>query len=198
MSPVCCAGVQAQTGGAAARGDGRGSLTPARGNNRRKLRALAGRDGERWPWTAALHTDLECILGYAAGADADPRTFLRDHRYGYDFATLAALVCGLAPWCILRRITPAAALKRSGSARVSGASRLRDALVLTQIALASALAVSGAQLIQSMLAAGRVDLGYRIDHVLAMAFDPAQVRADPDTRGFFIASCSTRSGTFRA
>ena len=47
---------------------------------------------ERWPWTAALHTDLERILGYAAGADADPRTFLRDHRYGYDFETLAHLL----------------------------------------------------------------------------------------------------------
>jgi putative ABC transport system permease protein len=101
-------------------------------------------------------------------------------------ATLAALMCGLAPWCIVRRITPAAALRRSGSARVSGASRLRNALVLTQIALASALAVSGAELLEGMLTAGRVDLGYRIDHVLAMAFDPAQMRADEArTRGLY-------------
>jgi predicted permease len=101
-------------------------------------------------------------------------------------ATLAAVVCGLAPWSIVRRITPAAALNRSGSARVSGASRLRKALVLTQIALASALAASGAELLQGMHAAGTLDLGYRIDHVLTMAFDPAQGRADQaHTRGFY-------------
>jgi len=101
-------------------------------------------------------------------------------------ATLAALVCGLAPWFIVRRITPATALGRSGSARVSGAGRLRNAMVLAQIALASALTASGAQLIQGMFAAGRVDLGYRIDHVLTMAFDPAQVRADEaHARGFY-------------
>ena len=101
-------------------------------------------------------------------------------------ATLAALVSALAPWFIARRITPATALGRSGFARVSGASRLRNALVLAQIALASALAASGAQLIQGMSAAGRVDLGYRIDHVLTMAFDPAQVHAEEvHTRGFY-------------
>ena len=101
-------------------------------------------------------------------------------------ATLAALICGLAPWFIVRRITPAAALGRSASARVSGANRLRNSLVLTQIALASALAASGAQLLEGMQAAGTVDLGYRIDHVLTMAFDPAQVRAgDVRTRAFY-------------
>jgi predicted permease len=98
----------------------------------------------------------------------------------------AALICGLAPWFIVRRITLATALNRSGSARVSGASRLRNALVLTQIALASALAASGAQLLECMQAAGTVDLGYRIDHVLTMAFDPAQMRADQaHTRAFY-------------
>jgi hypothetical protein len=60
--------------------------------------------------------------------------------------TLVALLCGLAPWFIVRRISPAAALNCSGSARVSGTSQLRNALVLTQIALASSLAASGAQI----------------------------------------------------
>ena len=47
---------------------------------------------ERWPWTAELRTDLERILSYAAGADADPRAFMRDHRYGYDFETLRVVL----------------------------------------------------------------------------------------------------------
>jgi hypothetical protein len=37
-----------------------------------------------------------------------------------------------------------------------------------------------------MQAAGMVDLGYRTDHVLTTALDPAQVRADQaHTRGFY-------------
>lgn len=44
---------------------------------------------KHWPWAADMKTDLERILEYAAGADADPRSFMVPHRYGYDFETLA-------------------------------------------------------------------------------------------------------------
>ena len=125
---------------------------------------------------------LPTDLPFSIGARIDARLWV----LAACAAALAALMCGLAPWSLVRRITPAAALNRSGSARVSGASRLRNALVLVQIAVASALAASGAELLQGMLAASSVDLGYRIDHVLAMAFDPAQVRAgEAHAHGFY-------------
>jgi predicted permease len=91
---------------------------------------------------------------------------------------LVALICALPAWLATRRTSPSAALRRAGSARVSGGNRLRSALVIAQVALAGALIASGGMLLESMLAAGRINLGYRIDHVLALAFDPAQTRSD--------------------
>lgn len=45
-----------------------------------------------------------------------------------------------------------------------------------EIAMATAMTVIGGMLLESILAAGGIDLGYRTGHVLVMALDPAQVR----------------------
>ncbi len=95
-------------------------------------------------------------------------------------AAIAAIVCEAAP--VLRRVEIGAALKsRGGSTR-----HWRNALVAVQIALASALLASGGFLTKGIAAAGKIDPGYRMDHVLVMALDPAQVRYnEAQTRVFY-------------
>ncbi|HML15912.1 MAG TPA: ADOP family duplicated permease [Bryobacteraceae bacterium] len=62
------------------------------------------------------------------------------------------------------------------SIKPRNSSRWRSAVVATEIAMATAMTVIGGMLLESIVAAGRIDLGYRTGHVLVMALDPAQVR----------------------
>ncbi len=71
--------------------------------------------------------------------------------------------------------------------RAGGSSTLgRDALVTIEIAVASALVCCGASLGGAISSASKIDPGYRTDHVLTLALDPAQVRyTESQTRAFY-------------
>lgn len=100
-------------------------------------------------------------------------------------ATGTTLTGGLVPWLAARRVNPADVLKSAGS-KIAAAGRTRDALVVAHVALAAALLGACALMAAQMLAARRIDLGYRTDHVLAMAFDPAQLRdGESRARAFY-------------
>jgi putative ABC transport system permease protein len=76
--------------------------------------------------------------------------------------------------------------RRSSSGSAGGKTASATVLVTIEIALAMAMVASGGLLLENMAAAGRIDLGYRLDHVLVMAFDPAQVRySEARTRAFY-------------
>lgn len=96
-------------------------------------------------------------------------------------AAFLAVLCGLAP--APRDVEIAAALK----ARTSRApARARRVLAIFEIALATALLACLGFLLRGIAAAQHTDLGYRTDHVLLLALDPAQLRYnEPQTRAFF-------------
>ncbi len=52
----------------------------------------------------------------------------------------------------------------------------RGAVVAAEIAVATAMTIIGALLLHAILVSQRIDLGYRTDHVLTIALDPAQAR----------------------
>jgi predicted permease len=83
---------------------------------------------------------------------------------------LASLIFGLAPAWRAARSDVHAGLRQSAPRGVVGsrASRLRALLVVGEIALAFALAVSASLLIRSFAALTRADLGFRPDSVLVM------------------------------
>ena len=69
-----------------------------------------------------------------------------------------------------------AVLKSTGIRSGDAPSRTRSVLVTIEIALASALVATGGVLLNGVIAAQKLDLGYRVDRVLVMTLDPAQVR----------------------
>lgn len=117
-----------------------------------------------------LPTDLPLALD----ARIDPRMMMAAAG-----AVLSATVlCAIAPGAVVRRI--------SSARTTAGSHRLLNTLVITELALATALAGSGASLFAGMKAARNADLGYRTDHVLLITFDPSQIRAgESRTRAFY-------------
>jgi predicted permease len=87
---------------------------------------------------------------------------------------IAALVCGCCPALASPRFEIFQAFARTGGRSVSHTLKWRSVLVAAEIALASALAATGATLIAGVKSAVAVSPGYRTDHVLVMALDPAQ------------------------
>ena len=113
----------------------------------------------------ALPTDLRMSI------DAHFDARMADVAVGS--ALVAALVCASAPWAM--SMTTA---QRPVSARVTGSSRLRHALVVMQVSIACALVAMGFTWVSGIAATRDIDLGYRTDHVLLMTFDPSQVGSD--------------------
>ena len=122
-----------------------------------------------------LPTDMPLAL--------DARVDLRMAAAAVGVLLIAALLCSAAPG--------SATLQKGtlhiASARITGANhRVLNALVIVELALATALAGSGASLLAGMRSAEHAYLGYRTDHILLLTFDPAQTRASENrTRAFY-------------
>ena len=84
---------------------------------------------------------------------------------------LTALIASIGPGLRASQTKPQDALK-SHSSRISGRSRARDAMVVTQIALSLALLIGAALLARSFIKLLRVDPGFKTDHVLTLALRP--------------------------
>jgi len=84
-------------------------------------------------------------------------------------ATVCAFLCGAGPWLSLQR-------RDLASTRSTTASGALNVLTALQISIAMFLVTTGGGLLHALLKNARTDLGYRLDHVLTMTFDPAQVR----------------------
>ena len=100
----------------------------------------------------------------------------------------AGILFGLAPALRARDVMLHDSLKegaRAGGSR--GASRLRDALVVAQFALAFALLAGAGLMIQTMWNLRRAELGFRADHLLTMGVPLPSKKYDTDEkkRNFF-------------
>lgn len=89
-------------------------------------------------------------------------------------AVAVGLVFGLVPALRASDIRLHEALKEGarGTSRGRGQARLRSALVIGEIALASVLLVASALTVQSLMELLSVDLGYAPDQVVAIRIDP--------------------------
>jgi predicted permease len=114
---------------------------------------------------ATLPTDFP----FAIAPRMDPRAVL----IAAVATTLAAIACGCGPALANPRVAISRSLARGGGAG-SRPSKWRNVLVTVEIAAASALVATGASLVVQVKSAIAANPGYRTEHVLVMALDPAQ------------------------
>ncbi|MEX2261259.1 MAG: ABC transporter permease [Bryobacteraceae bacterium] len=129
---------------------------------------------------AFAHFGVEALLRLAP--ENLPRIGeVRMHRTALAFAVLvsmaSSLLFGLAPAWHASRVEARGALKQGGSRGVigRGSGRLRNALVIAEIALSFVLAIGAGLLFRSFMALTTVELGYRAEGILVMyAHAPAR------------------------
>jgi putative ABC transport system permease protein len=87
----------------------------------------------------------------------------------------ATLIFGVSPAWKAAQVEPTDALKQAGRGLAGTSSRLRNTLVVVQVALAFALAISATLFFRSFVGLNRVDLGFRSENTLvAYAHRPAR------------------------
>jgi predicted permease len=87
---------------------------------------------------------------------------------------------GLAPAWLFSRPATANAPRGSSSAAATGGTRLRSALVVSEIALAVVLTIGAGLFLSSFLRVANVDIGLDPDHVLTMQLWPKFDSSKPD------------------
>lgn len=108
-------------------------------------------------------------------------------------SVLCGLVFGLVPAFRMAPDGTAAALREAGSRTTGGGRRLRQALVVGEVALALALVTGAGLLGRSMAALLAVDPGIHLDDVLATAFTvPSATHPDDASVRDFIAAATAR------
>jgi len=99
----------------------------------------------------------------------------RVFAYSAAAALVAGLISGLLPALRASRADVQEVLREGGrGAGADGHHRLRDALVVAQVAGSLVLLVAAGLFVRSLGNAHSVDLGFRPDHMLMMNLDPAQ------------------------
>src|SRR5215213_5852605 len=138
-------------------------------------------------------------LGIKALLAISPRDLITLNAVGLNFTVLAwtlgvsiltGIIFGLAPALHISRLNLNDSLKDGGkseSGQASGSRRLRNALVVSEIALAVVLLASAGLLIKSFLRLQQVDRGFNTDNVLTMVIrlPEAGYREDPQLVQFF-------------
>jgi len=101
----------------------------------------------------------------------------------FAFAIMVSLACsllfGLSPAWQAAKVNLSDELKQAGRGLAGSSNRLRNALVVAQVALSFALAIGAGLLFRSFIALNTVNLGYRTRGMLVMyAHDPARTLED--------------------
>jgi putative ABC transport system permease protein len=137
-------------------------------------------------------------LGIKALVAISPRDLVSLQTVGLNLTALAwtlgvsiltGIIFGLAPALHISRLNLNDSLKDGGkseSSQASGSRRLRNALVVSEIALAVVLLASAGLLIRSFLRLQHVDRGFNTDNILTMVVRlPDRYREDPQVINFF-------------
>jgi len=102
---------------------------------------------------------------------------------------LTGIIFGLAPAFHISRLNLNDSLKEGGKSeagQATGSRRLRNALVVSEIALAVVLLASAGLLIRSFIRLQQVDRGFQTDNILTMVVRlPESYKEDPQVIGFF-------------
>jgi len=138
-------------------------------------------------------------LGIKALVAISPRDLVSLQTVGLNLTVLAwtlgvsaltGIIFGLAPAFHISRLNLNDSLKEGGkseSGQATGSRRLRNALVVTEIALAVVLLASAGLLIRSFIRLQQVDRGFNTDNVLTMVvrLSDARYKEDPQVVNFF-------------
>lgn len=131
-------------------------------------------------------------LGIKALLAISPRDLMSLHTVGLNFTVLAwtlgislltGIIFGLAPALHVSRLNLNDSLKEGGkseSSQASGNRRLRNALVVSEIALAVVLLASAGLLIKSFIRLQQVDRGFETDNMLTMVVRVPNARYQED------------------
>ena len=121
-------------------------------------------------WVSVVFGAVALLPGVELRLDLAPDWRVAAMTLG--LVTLAAAVATVAPSLAATRHDPATWLKNGrGSIGSRRATRVRSALVVTQIAVASLVAVAASLLVKSGNAADRMDLGFRTEATFATDID---------------------------
>jgi putative ABC transport system permease protein len=102
---------------------------------------------------------------------------------------LSSFLFGTSPAWQAAKVDLSDTLKQAGRGLSGSSNRLRNSLVVVQVALSFALAIGAGLLFRSFLALNRVDLGFRSEGLLVMyAHDPARTLNDYLQAGRFFES----------
>jgi predicted permease len=140
---------------------------------------------------------MSAIVALGAGSiprlaqlSLEPRLLL----FSLVIATVSALVFGLAPALRAARTQPADVLRDQSRVSTGGMAqiRLREWLVVSQVALAFVLLVGAGLLIVSFRQIQAIDLGIKPDNVLAFELNLPSARYDSIARGRFYETLATQ------
>lgn len=132
-----------------------------------------------WIAKEALRRSIALPTDFAISIDA--RIDCRVALLAAGAACIAALFCGVAPFCARINVWDTLKSRERGTK-----GRSRNVLVIAEIALATVLLATGGSLWAGLKAAKNVDLGYHADHISVMTFDPSQQGySEERTRAFY-------------
>jgi putative ABC transport system permease protein len=102
-------------------------------------------------------------------------------------SVIVAFACALLPAIKMAGVQPAGALQTGGRGGTSDGRRLREGLVVAELALSIALVAISGLLVRSLLAVEQAPLGFEPDHVLTLQFrlPPAKYPTRQDIARFF-------------
>jgi putative ABC transport system permease protein len=103
-------------------------------------------------------------------------------------AVVTGILFGLAPAVQASSPNLAATMREGGRTTTTGvgASRLRSALVIGEVALGVMLLVGAGLLLRSLQRLAHVELGFKPDHLITASFDLSEARYKPDQMDQFI------------
>ncbi|MGH9404579.1 MAG: ABC transporter permease [Terriglobia bacterium] len=118
---------------------------------------------------SSIHLAMTVPLSLNFGFDG------RVFAYGLGAAILAGAVVGIAPALRASRATPSDALHEGGRTLAHGRHRLRNALVVVQVAGSIVLLIAAGLFTRSLQEAQHMNLGFDPAHVLNFSLDPHEV-----------------------
>jgi putative ABC transport system permease protein len=102
-------------------------------------------------------------------------------------SVVVAFLCALLPAVRAARVDPSGALQAGGRGGTSDGRRVREGLVVAELALSIALVAISGLLLRSLLAVEQAPLGFQPDHVFTLQFrlPPAKYQTRQDIARFF-------------
>jgi putative ABC transport system permease protein len=124
--------------------------------------------GAATPALRLAAADLPSLAALTGGAAPLPRLDLATAGLMLGLAMLSALLCGAGPALQALRPGPAQTVRQSARLTLRRERRLRDALVVAELAVATTLVVAAGLLLESYVRLDRANPGFEPDHVLSL------------------------------